>query len=66
MSRLSFEFSTYIQSGEGKTRRRSKRLPNGLKNKKGFGKLTEEALHRTYGTTSFRRGAEPFVRQATE
>jgi len=68
MSRLSFGFNTYIHKSrsEGKTIRRRKRLLNGPKNKKGFGKLTEEALYRTYGTTSFGRGAEPFVRQVTE
>jgi hypothetical protein len=46
--------------------RRRKRLLNDLKNKKGYGKLKDEALDRTYWRNSFGRGAEPVVRQATE
>jgi hypothetical protein len=47
----------------GRRGRRSKRLLDDLKRKRGYCKLTEEALDRTVWRTGFGRGFGPVVRQ---
>jgi hypothetical protein len=47
----------------GRRERRSKQLLNDLEEKKGYWKLTGEALDRTLWRTCFGRGYGPVVRQ---
>jgi hypothetical protein len=49
----------------GKRGRRRKRLLDGLKRKRAYCKLTEEALDRTLWRTRFGKGHGPLVRQTT-
>jgi hypothetical protein len=46
--------------------RRRKRLLDDLKERRGYCKLKEEALHRTVWRTRFGKGYEPVVRQTAE
>ena len=46
--------------------RRSKKLMDDLKNRRGYSDLKEEALDRTMWRNRFGGGFEPFVRQNTE
>ena len=48
----------------GRRRRRRKQLLDGLKERRIYRKLIEEALDRTLWRTGFRRVYETFVRQA--
>jgi hypothetical protein len=50
---------------KGRRGRRSKRLLDDLKRKRGYCKLTEEALNRNLWRTRFGRGHGPVVRQTT-
>jgi hypothetical protein len=47
----------------GRGKRKSKQLLYGLKEKRGYCKLKEEALDRLLSRTRFGRGHEPLVRQ---
>jgi len=51
---------------EGTTRKKTKKLLDNHKEKKGYWKLKKEALDRTLWSTHFGRGYGPFVRQKTE
>jgi hypothetical protein len=46
--------------------RRRKQLQDDLKEKRGYGKLKEEAVDRTVWRTRFEKGYRRFVRQTTE
>jgi len=50
----------------GRRGRRCKQLLDGLKEKRGYCKLKEEALDRTVWRTGFGRGYGPVVRPITE
>jgi hypothetical protein len=49
----------------GKCGRRHRKLPNDLKEKRGYFHLKEEALDRTMWRARFGRGFGPVVRQTT-
>jgi len=46
--------------------RRRKKLPDDIKERRGFSRLKEEALHRTIWRHRFGGGFRPVVRQNTE
>jgi hypothetical protein len=50
----------------GRRERRRRKLLDGLKERKGYSYLKEEALDRTVLTARFARGFGPVVRQTTE
>ena len=62
----------YVQVIEGKIKgemevtRRHKKLPDDLKDRRGYSHLKEEALDRTRWRNRFGGGFEPVVRQNTE
>jgi hypothetical protein len=58
-----------IQSGievTGKRGRRSRKLPDNLKERRGYSHLKEEALDRIMWKARFGRGFGPVVRQTTK
>jgi hypothetical protein len=50
----------------GRRRRRRRKLLDGLKERRGYSHLKEEALDRTKWTARFGRGFGPVVRQTTK
>ena len=52
--------------GTGRRERRHKQLQYELKERRGYWKLKEEALHRTVWRTGFGKGCGPVVRQIAE
>jgi len=50
----------------GRWGRRRRKLLDGLKERRGYSHLKEEALDRTVWTASFERGFGPVVRQTTK
>ena len=50
----------------GRQGRRRRKLLDGLKERRGYSHLKEEALNRTMWRARFGRGFEPVVRQTTE
>ena len=50
----------------GRRERRCRKLPDDLKERRGYSHLKEEALDRTMWRASFGRGFEPLVRQTTK
>ena len=52
--------------GTGRRERRHKQLQYEVKERRGYWKLKEEALHRTVWRTGFGKGCGPVVRQIAE